>query len=830
MNVFEENLRAAKSLSENPNSIINNSSVVAGSNSSAASRPVNNQSSGYTAQSQAQRSQSVASTPTSNTNQTQKPPFPNVLSQYTSFNYAFTLSVLSRDQINTSSYKRGDYGPLLLRTASGAPDKDLIGTEYGQYEFYMDNVRIDSVIGFDKLSGNTNANKISFEIFEPYSMGLFFQSIQSAAKKAGYENYLDVPVLLTIEFKGHVFDNDRQEMFVSIPDTKKHIPLKIRTIQMKVNGKGTSYSVDAYPWNEGAYSAQYNISKTDITIKCDKGNYTIQNLLQTGEQSLQVVLNNYFKERVKQEQISVADEIAIIFPTDMFNQKSSGPDEKSDQSATKSSTIKTGDTSVFRAIGVVRGTGNNNNLIQDTTNGTIAVNKIGQSQLAFNELYKGDSPFPKDNVVYDEATGIYKRGDITIDVKNSDFKFNQGSTIVDMINQVIMTSDYARNALTEGNKSPQGQIAWWKVETQLYMLQASENRTTGQGPKLAVFRVVPYLVDAHYILPPNTKKPGLKNLKKESLKEYNYIYTGKNTEILDWNIDFRAGFYTALAADGTKNTAKAELASAASPGANQSDLEEQKKNIISKSVAGLSPTTQQTPSVTRSDKIESQNSNQGGPSLADEKTVAAKLFQDMLVNGNDMIKLDMTILGDPYYLGDSGMGNYNAAPSPYQNLTGDGQINYQSGQVAITINFRTPIDVNLDTGFYNFGSDTRPVLQFSGLYMLQRVSHEFSRGKFKQTLSGFRLKGQDNDAAPEGEFVLNSETTTDAAAFNKQTNANILAAIASGNNNNTRSPVTQVQGQSNQGVARAGEIVPTPITAIDPSDRNAAAFGRRINP
>jgi hypothetical protein len=234
--------------------------------------------------------------------------------------------------------------------------------------------------------------------------------------------------------------------------------------------------------------------------------------------------------------------------------------------------------------------------------------------------------------------------------------------------------------------------------------------------------------------------------------------------------------------------------------------------------------------VVRNDKIETQNSNQGGPSLQDEKTVAAKVFQDMLVNGNDMIKLDMTILGDPYYLGDSGMGNYNAAPSPYQNLTGDGQINYQSGQVAITINFRTPIDVNLETGFYNFGSDTKPVLQFSGLYLLQKVSHEFSRGKFKQTLNGFRLKGQDNDAAPEAEFVLSPETPTDAASFNKQTNASILSAITSGNNNNTRSPVAQVPGQSNQGVARTTEVTPGPITAIDPFDRNAAAFGRRINP
>jgi hypothetical protein len=809
MNIFEENLRAAKSLSENPNSIINNSSVVAGSNTTA-----NLENQKRSIISNSVNKPPPSTTPVVDSKPTEKPPYPNVLSQYTSYNYAFTLSVLSRDQINTSSYKRGDFGPLILRSASGAPDKDLVGTQYGQYEFYMDNLKIDSIIGLDKMSGNTNANKISFEVYEPYSMGLFFQTLQVAAKTSGYENYLDVPILLTIEFKGHIFDNDRQDTNVTIPNTKKYIPLKLRTAQMKVNGKGTSYSIDAYPWNEGAYSSQYNISKTDITIKCDKGNYTLQNLLQTGEQSLQAVLNNYFKERVKEDQTKVADEIAIIFPAELAAQKVNSPDEKSDQSATKSSTIKSGDSSVFKALGVIRGTGSNNSLIQDTSNGAAAVNKIGQSLLAFNELYKGDTPFPKDNVVYDEKTGIYKRGDITIDVKNSDFKFNQGSTVVDMINQVIMTSDYARNALTESQKNPQGQISWWKVETQLYMLQAAEGTTTGQIPKLAVFRVVPYLVDSQYIIPPNTKKPGINNLKRESLKEYNYIYTGKNTEILDWNIDFRAGFYLSLNADNTKNTAKSELAASTSPGANQNDLEAQKKSIISKSVAGASPSTQETPMSVKNDKIETRSSGQGGTSVPDEKTVAAKLFQDILLNGNDMIKLDLSILGDPYYIGDSGMGNYNAAPSPYQNLNSDGQMNYQNGQVVVTVNFRTPIDVNLETGFYNFGSDTKPVLQFSGLYLIQRVTHEFSRGKFKQNLNGFRIKGQDNPAAPEAEFVLNPETTTDAAAFNKQTNTNILAAITSGNNTNTKSPSVQTPGQSNQGVAKVLETQPFSIGTI----------------
>ena len=51
------------------------------------------------------------------------------------YNYSFTLSVLTREQINSSSYKRGDFGPLILRSASGAPDKDIVDTLYGKYDF-----------------------------------------------------------------------------------------------------------------------------------------------------------------------------------------------------------------------------------------------------------------------------------------------------------------------------------------------------------------------------------------------------------------------------------------------------------------------------------------------------------------------------------------------------------------------------------------------------------------------------------------------------------------------------------------------------------------------
>ena len=681
-----------------------------------------------------------------------KPPLPNILSYYSSYNYIFTLSVLSPEALNFPDlyYRKGIYGPLILRSGGGAPDKELVPTAYGKYDFYIDDLKLNGVIGLNKDTGNTNSSTLEFRIIEPYSMGLFFQALQAAALASGYGNYLDVPVLLTIDFKGHIFDNDTQLSNISIDNTTKQIPLKLSNLNMKVTGKGTTYDVKAYAWNEQGFSTQYNQTKADTQIFCnDGGPYTVQSMLQTGENSLQKKLNDYFQGQVKKGAVEVADQILILFPADL----SSNPENdtgSSDERKDKTATTNVNDTSantIYKKLGVSAGTGKNTTLIQAT--GDKSVNKIGQAEMGFNVLSKGDTVFPKDAAVYDEKLGIYTRGKIVIDPKNSTFKFSQGASVVDIINQVILMSDYGRNALSEAQRTPQGQIVWWRIETQMFTLSPTASLKSGLTPKLVVFRVVPYYVDSSYILPVNVKRPKLDKLADQSLKEYNYIYTGKNTEVLDFNIEFNTGFYTALNADGGKNSEDKILAPSTSSAATSQSLDDQKRNIISASVTGSPAGTQQTPMSTRNTQISTPTYHLGGGGPEDATVVAARQFQNMITQGSDMITLDLNILGDPYYLGDSGMGNYSSkGVVGFQNINSDGAIDYQSGAVVVKVNFRTPIDLNQQTGFYNFG-DTAPVAQFSGLFQVTQVESDFSRGKFKQQLKMFRVKGQDNPNAEE---------------------------------------------------------------------------------
>lgn len=676
-----------------------------------------------------------------------KPPFDNVLNKFASYNYIFTLSVLPPEHVNDpdNTYRKGIFGPIILASAGTARTEDMIKTAYGTYDYYIDNVNIEGVMGINRVTGNSNSLGIRFEVIEPYSMGLFFQTLQTAAFQAKYKSYIQIPLLFSIQFKGHLNPNQLSQ---NITRTSKFMPIRIREIEMNVTGKGCVYQVQANAWNEVAWSDTYNKLRTDVSIRADKGNYTIQNILQTGENSLQSVMNKNFKKQVDSGNAETFDEIVVLFPIDPSTNKNNvagnemeSQNENFDRPATVNGTNQ--NTDIYGKLGLSQGT--NTTMVQQTG----AVNLIGQAGLGLNVFSEGNQPFAKDNFAYDKEKGTYKRGAITIDPNNSMFTFTQGSTVQDVINNVILTSDYGRQALDAAKRTPEGQIVWWRIETHAYIKPGAEDPIKGKKAKILVYRVLPYLINASMFSPVNTKTPGLEKVKKQSLKEYNYIYTGKNTDILDFNITFNAGFYKQFNADGGKNSEAQQGGYGKTSGAAVTQGE-QKQN----QPEGDPADTQLTPQVIENDKLKSNTGGKGGgPLFDDAATNAARQFHDIATNGVDMIELNLKILGDPFYIGDSGIGNYSAAETEYQNLNADGALNYQKGEVYITVNFRTPIDINTKTGFYNFG-DTRPVQQFSGLYRVQNIDSIFTKGKFIQNLKLYRIPGQDNPNASEKKNMI----------------------------------------------------------------------------
>jgi len=123
-----------------------------------------------------------------------------------------------------------------------------------------------------------------------------------------------------------------------------------------------------------------------------------------------------------------------------------------------------------------------------------------------------------------------------------------------------------------------------------------------------------------------------------------------------------------------------------------------------------------------------------------------------------MTKISLEVIGDPYWLSDSGMGNYLGDVYDGPNAGGvdamrdaAGSLNYQGTDTYIRIIFRTPVEPNLGTsgqgGLYNFppGEKINP---YSGIYKVIKCNNKFSDGKFTQTLEATRMPNQPWDYDP----------------------------------------------------------------------------------
>jgi hypothetical protein len=143
-----------------------------------------------------------------------------------------------------------------------------------------------------------------------------------------------------------------------------------------------------------------------------------------------------------------------------------------------------------------------------------------------------------------------------------------------------------------------------------------------------------------------------------------------------------------------------------------------------------------------------------------------------MITGMDMMNITIDIVGDPYYIANSGSGNYTADQTSAINVTKDKNINYQNGEADIIINFRTPADINQNTGFYDM-KNTLLNKMFSGLYKLTTITSTFKGGKFTQTLVGNRRQGQDSDLPANANKLVTSKaqltntapSASDSAAY-----------------------------------------------------------------
>lgn len=704
---------------------------------------------------------------------------PNPLDQFASYNYQITLGCLNAFEVNFPdfTYRKREPFVTILRSSGGDTrgSKTLYETG-GKTEYFIDDIEIQSIIAPNDGTRLTNATSIDFKITEPYSMGNFLQALQVAALSSGHKNYIEAPYVLIIQFMG--WDDFGRP--ITVPNTRRVIPLKFVNVTFDVTEGGSQYNVKAIPYNELALTDENQSGHTDIQIQ----GRTVSEILQTGAKSLTTVLNNRELEKVKAKQNAKANQYVIMFPTGDSSASeallgSSGSeggattasggegsnrdltDEQKQRLYESVTGIQGGevpadfDAEIQKVAGVVVRRSDYGEAIREYSEKEENMNDIGKSVLVKSNLDGGQQPMGNPKLSENEdQPGEVDRCKVQRSQDVRGMTFSSGKRIQDMIEQVIIASEFGRN-VASAEADANGMVPWFRIESQVYLPQGSEQiDKTGEPARIFVYRVVPYKVHRSVFKSPTESSPGIGNLLQQAVKEYNYIYTGLNKDIIDFDIKFDYAFFSSISGDlgqlgsDSKQGVTQEMAAGndrATPAISDGNTESLADGKVKS-------------------KTNAPNKLDGGGLVLHPESLIAMNFNEALVNSPvDLVQVDLQIVGDPYYIMDSGMGNYNVpALGSNINITSDGTLSFQQSETDIVINFRTPIDYGPD-GWMDFpGLGNMPVKQFSGLYKVLFVTNNFHNGEFTQTLKCIRRRGQDAAAGQAATPSTGAVTLGDA--------------------------------------------------------------------
>jgi hypothetical protein len=144
----------------------------------------------------------------------------NVLNSFRSYSYKFTFAALDKSILDTPTldvFQQSSQNLIILKsggkgsqkiTATASTDDtgqkmidsfngitNGVPASPGRFDMYIDNIEIETLMSFNEKTGPTLPTKISFEVFEPYSINGFIESLQVAAVAAGYLSYTHAQTL-----------------------------------------------------------------------------------------------------------------------------------------------------------------------------------------------------------------------------------------------------------------------------------------------------------------------------------------------------------------------------------------------------------------------------------------------------------------------------------------------------------------------------------------------------------------------------------------------------------------------------------------------------------
>lgn len=241
------------------------------------------------------------------------------------------------------------------------------------------------------------------------------------------------------------------------------------------------------------------------------------------------------------------------------------------------------------------------------------------------------------------------------------------------------------------------------------------------------------------------------------VKEYNWIFTGKNEDIVDLRLDYKFTYFQVFS---KSQTAKSALNVAA--------------NVEEK------PTARNPLPISENALVPGVVSGAGSSDPKGFRPESVAEYFDMALNNPkkaDLVRLDLDIIGDPDWITQDrsvrpkGL-DINATNTGYVDNDFKMGVAVDVDAVYAKLNFRTPRDYNDNTGLMNLTVEQSLI---SGVYKVYRVTNRFEGGRFMQTLQMARAESQpenkpNSQAAMAAVRMQDKESVPGYSAARQQSN------------------------------------------------------------
>ena len=643
----------------------------------------------------------------------------NVLHSFKSYTYLFTLAGIEQSEIRIrKTYEQAAEKYVIARSAGKketgiqAGDKSIEGAAAlldsfnkqspGRFNFYFDDTSIESLIGFNGRSGLSKATNLTFTIIEPYSMNGFIEALQATAIATGYADLRAATYLLSLEFMGYpddLLEGSKQSKAIHLGKLgSRYFPIKITEIEVTASASGTRYTCRALAANDLAFG-NLNIMPASVNIasnpKSSASANTVGSLCEELMRQINLAKQREFSESNKNtnaDPTNPTDSYFVYFPE-------------------------------------------NANDLNDNTK-----NKFYNSPIV--ELNAEDTNYQFAN------PAEVVNGRLKYDPSKMSIPFSNGTNIHDCVAsivrdcQLIQTNLYKDKPKVDSN----GMLDYFYVHIDVQYGE-KYNQKLNRYPMIVKYFVIPFKIHANRL--PDVKLERSippQNFKMNYIKRaYNWIYTGQNRDIINFNLKLNTLFYHKMPLrSGTGDPQPGGYNSKIAPSVFDADaLGNRRTHHTEPQLASfLNP-------LFRYDifpDVEFFNNPQyagvtNRPVGTNPYLNMARNFYNYLQNTVDLVELELEIIGDPFFVIQGGVGG--ARPQPLSTgelgITQTGEANHMVGEIYVIINFKVPNDIDPTTGLMNPSATNDNT--FSGVYRIVDVVSKFSGGSFTQQLKLLRVSG-----------------------------------------------------------------------------------------